>query len=422
MKGVRKCYFQSFMFLLVVFSWLTLSWADIEKARFVTDGTFALHVNPVGRKYPIITYVPTGFLLFDVDPSKQTVIAGETFRQAATQDGVRVYIPSNRISEASFSEVFGKAVAIFNSRYRICREAGCDIRNDYATRPINAGAAVVVKEDPNNPNYNVIVGRVYNKDQVLGRVNKNKMNELNSQGIITWANQRHPRYNVNVRDTPLADTNCDKLKEGSIPIAQGLATMDDEIVLNAFRLGQISKLGQGTKLNIAHEYGGKSNAYKHRLYRVYDNRKDSAFLIAAQIRYACVWDAAIEVLSFIEGVNLVEIRGENLSAETTTYEVDLGGGLRRTIHINLKRAQPITYQLKPGDTPKDLRSRVFGPYTYMWSVNTTEQYFELMEHLGEIFEDRALAGYFLSEFNRSCAEIKRTTEGDCKDHSYRNWP
>ena len=123
MKGVRKCYFQSFMFLLVVFSWLTLSWADIEKARFVTDGTFALHVNPVGRKYPIITYVPTGFLLFDVDPSKQTVIAGETFRQATTQDGVRVYIPSNRISEASFSEVFGKAVAIFNSRYLICRDA-----------------------------------------------------------------------------------------------------------------------------------------------------------------------------------------------------------------------------------------------------------------------------------------------------------
>jgi len=64
----------------------------------------------------------------------------------------------------------------------------------------------------------------------------------------------------------------------------------------------------------------------------------------------------------------------------------------------------------------DVSNYVSGPY--LFSVNNYRQYIEVMERLGHIFRDRALAGYFFSEFNRSCRSVNRK-EAICMDHSYR---
>ena len=54
---------------------------------------------------------------------------------------------------------------------------------------------------------------------------------------------------------------------------------------------------------------------------------------------------------------------------------------------------------------------------FLFSVNCYDQYTNLMNKLGHVFEDRCLAGYFLSEFNRSCASRYRTRER-CQSYSY----
>jgi hypothetical protein len=54
---------------------------------------------------------------------------------------------------------------------------------------------------------------------------------------------------------------------------------------------------------------------------------------------------------------------------------------------------------------------------YLFSVNTYQQYTDLMIRLGDIFGDRALAGLFLAEFNRSCSSSMRKKEL-CSSYSY----
>ncbi len=60
------------------------------------------------------------------------------------------------------------------------------------------------------------------------------------------------------------------------------------------------------------------------------------------------------------------------------------------------------------DVAKDLKKHTKLPYFF--SINNVNQYMNAIKYLGGIFDDRSIAGYFLSEFNRSCKATKRKNE------------
>jgi hypothetical protein len=66
-------------------------------------------------------------------------------------------------------------------------------------------------------------------------------------------------------------------------------------------------------------------------------------------------------------------------------------------------------------SPKVLLEYLHSPY--LFSVNTYQQYIDLVRRLGDEFEDRALAGYFLSENNVSCRSLYRSLS-EVRGYSY----
>jgi len=126
-------------------------------------------------------------------------------------------------------------------------------------------------------------------------------------------------------------------------------------------------------------------------------------------------------LFFIEKVNLVRVEDSNVEVVSDrAVEVNIAkqGGQPVSLRVDLEHDFATFAQLHPGDTPQTLAGDLFGLYPYMWSVNTTTQYFDLMKVLSQKLGDRSLAGYFLAQFNRSCRERDRLNKRECNQHSY----
>jgi hypothetical protein len=407
----------------------TTAYTQVSNALFVKDGGFALALKPMGDKYPIIAFLPTGFLLFEPD-SKQIIVGNDYYRQVTTQDGVRLYALQNKISKESFSKTFGTSGIIFNSQYKICQSPGCDRKNDNSTTSINPGNVFVVEDLPTNQDFFQLKGKILTpREEVVGVISKSDLVDLNKKGIVTRSDQEHPRYHITPHENFIADTQCGDVKKSSDP----LSPSDDNekhpkniLIPAVFSLGTVSNnKGNLWDIKVKKTYGEKDKSFKHYLYEIYDRKEKKGFLIAAQATFACSWNVSKEELNFIENVNLIKIQTEDAdgNSQTTLFYSypfssfkDDGKIIESiTIPVDLKKEPPITYELSAWDTPKNLQKNVSGPY--MWSVNTQEQYFQLMDRLGKMFDDRSLAGFFLAVFNKSCKAIDRTNLA-CNGHSY----
>ncbi len=157
-------------------------------------------------------------------------------------------------------------------------------------------------------------------------------------------------------------------------------------LLKTFGIGSTEGVEGAGTVKITRPYGCDNQKYSFFIYAIKNNRKEEPFTLAAQVICTCESGGSIRPLKKIERVDLKNPKtGETYSLSFSSF---------RTLDELL-------------------------PYTrspYLFTVNSYRQYRELMKSLGTLFDDRALAGYFLSEFNRS-PRSQDQLKATCQNHS-----
>ena len=372
---------------------ITLLFCGIAQAQTASQArvTFAesFGVSPVrieGR-YPIITFIPRTFLLFDVDYSEPDDILGSQYMAATTQDGVRVYVLESIVSPGTFATVYGDQEIIFNQQYTVCLFSNCDRSNDDNLLRINAGDVFDEVEVPGNDGSVVELignrGDRENESFVTGYISRNELERLNRISIVTRASLRHPRYIIEQESSDVLNTVCGEVKE----VGEYLRNLPGKDV----RIVEIAGLGEvnsENELRLSFEHGEIDKEIEYNIYEVTDQRVDPPVTTTyvSQIKYAC------------DGSNPIAREREYIES------VVFWNGATGASEI-----------FSPEGTPPDLKRYTGVPYLY--SVNNSQHYFDLMDRLSDKIETRALAGYFISAFNRSCrGEDRKNTS--CQHAAY----
>jgi hypothetical protein len=378
-----------------------------NKTYIVKDGDWGLALSKVSNKWPVMTFVPTGFLLFNID-SKEIAVTGESYVPATTQDGVRLYFPKVKIID---KEIFGSIKLMFHSRQQVCEKWGCN-KVEGGTLTVEAGRGMTYKDDQSE--YYSLLSDISGKSQPWGVVDKEELDRLIAKGVVTKLDQNYPRYLIERIDTSLPDINClDPPNRQKDNIKKELITEESKIVLRLFNIGHVDDSSNSRTL-IYRVTQEQNTAYKHYFYRLFDSWDKKSSFFVARVKYSC---SAEGDRTFIPQVRLIQMQHGGDGNFENKYEFELPSGTSRVVKYKEEPGQNAIV-LESMKTPKNLMNDVLGSEPYMWSVNTTEQYFDLMQILSDKFSDRTLAGYFLAEFNRSCIKKDRSQSNKCREHRY----
>jgi len=360
-----------------------------DEAYVTLVETYGISTIKEEGKYRTIIFIPRTFLLFDIDKEEPDLKVGKKYLAATTQDGVRAYILEKAVSKGSFKSVFGDQDVIFNNSHRVCFESSCNQEDDDQLLQINAGE--VFKTEENIIDGTVVYKLIGNRgnrnmaNEVTGYISKEELDKLNHKSIVTYATLRHPRYFVTSKEATVINTTCGEVINRDQTKSVSTISETDQELMAAFKLGDIGK--NNNIIKFTRGYGGAGREIVYKLYNVVDRRVEPNIetTYAAQIVYNCDEKDIFQKCKFIESVSI----------------------------LNTRTGEPQTF--KPEGTPNNLIEFTGAPYLY--SVNNSKHYFSLMEKLSDKFESRALAGYFLAAFNRSCRGTDRKIE-DCQHPAY----
>lgn len=99
---------------------------------------------------------------------------------------------------------------------------------------------------------------------------------------------------------------------------------------------------------------------------------------------------------------------------------DLGDVTRSYIELvtigSSRRTDTVEITIDEFGTPKDLLDLTGSPY--MISINKPSHFTRALEILSRKIEDRTLAGYAITELNRSCGSSARSNDGRCLSYEY----
>ncbi len=345
---------------------------------------YGLGIDFEENKYPIITYIPRTFLLFDI-ATQNRMINDQEYKEVTTQDGVRLYMLSKSISKKPIKQGLGFSSIIFNTKASICLEKHCQNRDEEMLQII-AGEFFEKSQEGNL----IRLKGTRGGETIEGIVNENQLNEWNKEGKITFADQAQPRLEVTQSEGKYFNLECGMSRESNEELKgvdENEIQNDDEIINKIYDIANIVQTqNKDFIVTFNRPYGGTDTMYKYRIYKVKNLQQDTERKYAAQIVYEC------------------EVSGNSVN-------------LKRITEVSLKYAENSNaIMLKPEGTPDNLKKWTGSPH-YLYSVNNTEQYFALMSKLGDMFSNRAEAGFFLSEFNRSCRS-KHRKKKNCTHHDY----
>lgn len=382
MKSPFHPRFYFFIPLLVLALISEYALADTNDPHYAMFESFALSTTPEQMKFPISTFVPRSMLLYNISEAHPESLK-EKYYSAETQDGVKVFILKNTVSEKSFKEQVGNHEIIFNARASLCRKYTCEEYEDDQLIPIDAGFALKIIDTDDNGFHLV----EFSKDNKIftGYIEVEKLKELEKRGIVTRADQAYPKYKITKRLSKILNTGCGEKKaigDKLLIPEDGLAEVDRKI-METLNLGTLDS-GLGL-VKLKKDYGETEQKFNFALYDIEHLKSGNKKTIVAQIIYEC---------------NQVGAAQEKLI---------------RTLRADLIDSERGPYDLLPVQTPPDLIQYTGSPY--LFSVNNYKHYEELMDRLAEKFEDRSLAGFFISEFNRSCKSRFRK-DSKCRNHSY----
>lgn len=366
--------------------------------------------------YPITAYLPPRTLLFNIDHEKPDLTVGTIYSYAVTQDGVPIALinPDNRpvisrgplvCSNTSPFPDCGADLLVFHADHDLCRDKSCSgIGNLLSVNP--GDVAEIVDYD------DTFVELAINRGELIAAfLSHEQLSNAESEAVVTRvklsdAALNHPHFVAEVTRSSLTSTACGELPRSSR--SERPVSRVDELIIDALDLGNVDRSnatregyavvsfdGLGREFEPAsqdsEESGQIGEKWEHRYYYFSSQREDfpdRAFV--AQIVYRCNKTGSVSQTDFVKYVNLVEIDDDGVANRTKlNHWMTLNG------EYDLDE-----YRVK-------LRSETRDPY--LWSVNTPEQYFDLIKRISVAFENRALAGYFYSEFNRSCRSQTRSS-------------
>jgi len=370
---------------LFVICYLSANAAYSSEPYFAVEESFALSTMVENGKYPITTFIPRTMLLYVSDINVTKKISNRNYLQVKTQDGVSVFVDATTVSNKPYRKILGKNEVIFNSPISLCRKIGCDTDSDVDTWKIHAGDAFHLTQNDHDE-FLKIIGYRY-EQEISGFISPEKLEEFIENGVVTRTDRRHPKYTITKVKSKSLNTKCSEVVSKGTNKKIG-GSIDIEIpFLKAFGIGVSGGVGAETNINITTSYGEIGHEYSFYTYRISDNDTHETRNFVAQIDYECQKGPLISPRTIISRVDMKDITND------------------------------IVYSLLFSDygVSKELKQYTGSPYLY--SVNTYRQYIDLMERLGGVFSDRTIAGYFLSEFNRSCRSKDRGRDL-CSNHSY----
>jgi len=370
--------------------WLVLNPGQSTQAAdpyFSFEESFALSPYPESGRFPIITFIPRTMLLYIDDRDEMHDISGRKYLLAETQDGVKVYIDETTVSKDTFKNVVGTEEIIFNSETAICKTIGCDTTDPSNIWNIHAGDAFNFQRT-NIFGVVELVGFRYNQ-KIVGYLNESELKKMTMHGVITRADQKHPKYSITKEISKDLSTQCGEIVTKGTTKELG-GKIDPELpILKTFGIGVGIGAGAEKKVKIEKAYGAQNQKFSFFNYRIRNNRSGEQYQLLAQVIYECDQGPLISPLKRILRIDM----------------------------INPKTNKIYSMSFDEFKTPDDLYR--FTSSAYLFSVNTYQQYADLMERLGTIFEDRSLAGFLLSEFNRSCGSKYRKLD-KVRSYSYKD--
>lgn len=338
------------------------------------------------EQYVVTTFIPRSLLLYDVDPEGPPAL-GKGYASATTLDGVRVYMLKENISSKTFSKGRGRHELIFHAPATLCKIVQCDKSDDTQVWRISAGEAFKIVDTlpiPAAEIYTLVSHR--HGEEIRAFLPHSILNDLIAKRIVTRSDFDHPKYDISRTDSAAANTKC------GVPISKELTlpslSPTDKLVIGKFELGEVGSQFGNTIINFTKDYGGEQEAFRFFVYHVEERANGEKFKIVAAVVYECRRESFFnEKMLRIKHVELLVL------------------GQRQN-----------SYLLEAFKTPSGLIDFTKAPY--LWSVNNYAQYLQLIERVSEKLHSPSLAGFFISEYNRSCPSDLRS-DPRCSGHSYR---
>ena len=361
------------------------------------------------RGYPVSAYLPPRTLLFDIDHTAPDLTVGQLYSYAVTQDGVpiAIYNPPDQpaisrgpllCDEIAPFPNCDADLLVFHTSYDLCRDMSCI--GDGARLSINPGDIAEIV-DTNDDFVELTINR---GELVAAVISREELATAEHRAIVTRVNisdpdLRHPHFRVEVTRSELVSADCGEI--ATSPPQLVAVSQVEETIIEALRLGIVDRstaTEEGLGKVVFNQFGREADAsgngaerWEHRFYRFANQRQNAPDrTFAAQIVYRCIKTGSISESKYIRFVNLVEIADDEV--------VD---------SITLMPWMQTPDGISPDEYRFHLRSQTRDPF--LWSVNTPEQHFSLMKQIVAEFGNRAMAGYFYSEFNRSCNSEGRLT-------------
>lgn len=363
--------------------------ADAADAYYAFEESFALSQIAERGSHPITTFVPRLYLLYIENRDETQTVVERDYLKATTQDGVKVLVLESTVSKRPFRESVGNHQVIFNAEYDLCKQQGCLRTDSDMNWHIRRGESFEIIQGLANDG--VISLRGTRQDNVLvAYVSQAELDDISRRGIITRADRRHPKYEIERTELTRLGTKCGQVRNVGSEVA---ASQDsairklESLAVSSLNLGSLSEANNLPRIHFTDKIGDVDREVQFAVYTAKQGEESRRF--ATAIIYECK----------TTGVAARPVR---------ILSVDI-------LDVETQRRYPL--QLGRFPSADQLIDLINTPY--LFSVNGYEQYSNLMDRLGNIFEDRSLAGYFLSEFNRSCRSRDRNSDL-CKGHDYRD--
>lgn len=358
---------------------------------------------PPGAETPgkIITFLPRRYLLYVENRNDFVKVAGHDYVQAITQDGTKVLVFEESISKKTFRISIGEHEVIFNIAFQLCKTIGCD-PDEYTAVPVERGDAFKIKSEENG--FYKLEGTRPN-GPFQGYISIDRLAQMKTIGQITRADDPTPRYKIEKTKSTALTTEC-----GEVKVENSISDILDGERSTARILKQIplaSVFPGGQKIRFLRAFGEENYMYNFYLYTIEDQAQEPgsarrSFYVSAAFKIHCRRNSlGTTQMLYIDTVNFVSDQQPNEGELISDYQ-----------------QKEVEFTIDEFGTPKNLIEKTGAPY--MISINNESHFNRALEIISLKIADRTLAGYILSEINRSCrsSERKAGSNSPCLGYSY----
>lgn len=399
--------------------------SDAERELELGDPHYTLYrtwaLSPADSENPfkIISFLPEGYL-FHILQEDHEVVSNNSYSLVLTQDGARVLLYTGAISDLTFRQAVGNHELIFNARYPLCKTIHCTSLNSNADRNTwsvaRSEAFKIVEEISLDESALFKVRATRGWEVIEGYLSRVELAELTATGVITRTDQALPRYLISKTKSGPLSTDCgeersvselfdiaanDHVSRQIIELLQiGVEVPAEKVLQENAETGvarQTSKRFELTK-----DYGAAGHLYSFYLYEIEDrladvNSTQRFFEAASGFKLSCSENKApgVPTRDYIDHAVFVDSRNQL-------------NGLPLIVDISSRLF----------NTPREIRQ--YTSDAYMISINKPEHFEQAIAILSDKIGDRTLAGYMLTELNRSCrSQLRVQYSGSvCRIYDY----